>query len=139
MRVHTLRVATVLNIEGEIDAANAEAVAAEIRRFSRLKAPLILDLSRLEFLGSAGLHALLVLDEEHRRDRLHYNVIGGRALNRLISVTPADGLPLADSVPDALGRAQDAIRARRRVVRGAARQHEPQRDRWRAGCPRSDR
>ncbi|ORB73334.1 sulfate transporter [Mycobacterium scrofulaceum] len=128
IHVHARSVATVLRIDGEVDAANTNLVTETIRRFSRLKAPLILDLSGLDFLAGSGLRALLVLDEEHRRARLRYCVVGGTALRRLTRVVPDHGLPIADSVASALSRIEGATTARRRLVSGPARQHEPQRD-----------
>lgn len=43
--VHARSLATVLHFDGEIDASNADLLAQAIRRFSQLKAPLIIDLS----------------------------------------------------------------------------------------------
>lgn len=128
LHVHARSIATVLRIEGEIDASNAHLVIQAVRRFSRLKAPLILDLSRLDFLGSAGLEALLVLNDEHRQDRLHCSVVTGVALDRLTQVVPDHGLSIVNSVPEALQHIEGAIRPRRGFVSGLARQQEPQRN-----------
>lgn len=125
LHIHARRVATVIRVHGAIDASNADSVAEAIRRFSRLKAPLILDLSHVDHMSSAGLRALLILDAEHRRADLHCTVVDGAALRLLTRVVPNHGLPVVDSVPDALRRAESA-RARRRSVSGQARQEEPQ-------------
>jgi len=93
--------ATVARIEGEIDASNAESIGRTIRRFA-LKAPLIVDASHLDYVGSAGLQVLLILTDERRRDRLRCSVVGGPALHRLTRVVTNHGLCLADSVTDAL-------------------------------------
>lgn len=127
LHVHARSSATVLRVNGEIDACNAELLTQAIRRFSQLRAPLVVDLSGLEFLGSAGLEALRVLNDEHRQARTQYMVVGGAALRRLTQVLPDHGLAVVDSVPEALRRIDGAVRARRRVVCGAARQAEPQR------------
>jgi anti-anti-sigma factor len=126
VHVHARRPATVLRIEGEIDASNADLVALTIRRFARLKAPLVLDVSHLDFLGSAGLRALLLLNEEHRQARLHCNIVSGAALRRLTRVDSDHGLPVVNSVPEALQSTHDFIYARRRLLPGLARQREPQ-------------
>lgn len=128
IRVHTRSIATVLSIVGEVDAANTDPVADAIRRFSRLRAPLILDLTGLDFLAGSGLRALLVLDEEHRKAQLRCCVVGGHALRRLTRVLPDHGLPIAESVDAALAHIDGAAAARRRLVSGPARQHEPQSD-----------
>lgn len=127
VHVHARSLATVLRIDGEIDAANAELVAQVVRRFARLKAPLVLDVSQLDFLGSAGLRVLLLLNEEHREAQLHNNVVGGAAMRRLTRVVTDHGLPVVDSVPEALQNTHDFIHARRRLLMGLARQGEPQR------------
>ena len=93
--------ATVVRIEGEIDASNAEFIGRAIRRFA-LKTPLIVDASHLDYVGSAGLQVLLILSDQRRQARLHCTVVGGPALHRLTRVVSDHGLPLADSVTDAL-------------------------------------
>jgi anti-anti-sigma factor len=127
VHVHARSLATVLRIEGEIDASNADLVAQAIRRFARLKAPLVLDVSQLDFLGSAGLRALLLLNEEHRQARLHCNVVSGAALQRLTGLATNHGLPVVDSVPEALQNSHDFIHARRHLLSRLAQQREPQR------------
>ncbi|WP_156688610.1 STAS domain-containing protein [Mycobacterium sp. Marseille-P9652] len=127
LHVHARTVATVLRVDGEIDASNAHLLTREIRRFARLKAPLILDLTHLDFMSSAGLAALQQLHDEHRLNGVHCRVVGGPALRRLVQVLPDHGLPLVDSVPEALRHIEGVVRARRRFVRGLARQEEPQR------------
>jgi anti-anti-sigma factor len=100
VQVHAL--ASVLRIQGEIDASNADLVAQAIRRFVRLRAPLILDLSRVDYLGSAGLRVLLLVQDECQLAGLHCSVVGGVALHRLTSLVTGLGLPLVDSVAEAL-------------------------------------
>ncbi|WP_082956112.1 STAS domain-containing protein [Mycobacterium sp. E3339] len=128
IHVHARSTATILRIVGEVDASNTGLVTEAIRGFSRLKAPLILDLTGLDFLAGSGLRALLVLNEEHRKAQLRCWVVGGAALRRLMRVLPDHGLPIAESVEAALAHIDGATTARRRLVSGPARQHEPQRD-----------
>ena len=121
LNVHARHTATILRIDGEIDASNADAVSQAIHRFSRLRAPLILDLSGIDFLGSAGLETLQTVTEEHRRTRILCRVVTGAALRRLTAVVPDHGLPIVDSLPGALERIAAVTRARCR-----ARPPEPQ-------------
>jgi anti-anti-sigma factor len=111
LHFHAHSLATVLRVDGEIDASNADLVAQAIRRFSKLKAPLILDLSHLDFLGVAGFRALLALNYEHQQAHLHCSVVSGSALRRLTRVLTAPGLLIVDSVPEALQLVEDVIRA----------------------------
>jgi anti-anti-sigma factor len=127
VHVHARSLATVLRLEGHVDTSNAELVAQVIRRFARLRAPLVVDVSQLDFLASAGLRVLLLLHEEQRQAQLHCNVVGGAALRRLTRVIPDHGLPVVDSVPEALRRTHDFIHTRRRFLSALARQTEPQR------------
>lgn len=127
VHVHARSLATVLSIDGDIDASNADLIAQVVRRFARLKAPLVVDVSRVDFLSSAGLRVLLLLNEEHREAQLHNNVVSGAALRRLTRVVTDHGLPVVDSVPEALQNTHDFIHERRRLLMGLARQGEPQR------------
>lgn len=104
LHVQARGLATVLRIDGEIDAANADLVAQAARRFVRLRVPLILDVSEVGYLGSAGLRALLLVDDECRLARLHCQVVDGPALRRIIRLIPGHGLTVVDSVPEALQR-----------------------------------
>lgn len=128
IQVHARRLATVLRVDGEADASNADLIAEAIRGFSRLKAPLILDLADVDFLAGSAFSALLVLNEEHRRAQLRCCVVSGAALRRLTRVVPDHGLPVVDSLDQALGHIERATTARRRLVAEPPRQHEPQRD-----------
>src|SRR5271166_695517 len=122
VHVHARSVATVLRIEGDIAASNTDLVAQVIRRFARLNAPLVLVVSELDFLGSTGLRTLLLLNEEHRQAQLHCNVVSGAALRRLTRVVTGHGLPVVDSVPEAMQNTHEFIHARRRLRTGLARQ-----------------
>ncbi len=133
LHVHARSASTVLRVDGEIDMANAALVAQAIRGFARLNAPLILDLSHLNFLGIAGFRLLLALNREHQQARLHYGIVNGDALRRLTRVLPDHGLPIVESVTDALWLIEEAIRTRRDFPSGKARQREPQHDGWEDG------
>ncbi|OBI25886.1 sulfate transporter [Mycobacterium sp. E2238] len=108
LHVQLRGLATVLRVRGEVDASNADLLARAIRRFVRLRAPLILDLSRVDYLGSAGLRVLLLVQDECELARLHCSVVGGVALRRLTRLVTGLGLPLVDSVADALQLIQGA-------------------------------
>lgn len=117
--------ATVLRVDGEIDASNADDVAHAIRQFARLKTPLILDLSHLEFLSTDGFRALLVLNHENRQSRVHCSVVSGAALRPLLRIVNEHGLPVVGSVAEALQLIEDIVRARRQSLSGALRHRRP--------------
>lgn len=106
--------ATVLRVDGEIDGCNAERVVAEVRRFARLRLPLVLDLSHLDFLGTEGFQLILAVNHELHEARLYCSVVSGAALRPLLRIVRDHGLPLVESVPEALQLFDDALGARRR-------------------------
>jgi anti-anti-sigma factor len=117
----------VLCMTGEIDDFNADRVAQVVRRYARLKAPLVVDLGELDFLSLAGFRVLLTLDQEHRRAGLHFSIVTGRAMRALTQVFPDTGLMIVASVPEALRLIDAAIRERRRFLSSVAGQREPRR------------
>lgn len=125
--VYARSLATVVRVDAEIDAANADCVTQEIRRFSVLQTPLILDLSHLDFLGIGGFRSLLLLNDERQKARLHCSVIAGPALRPLLRIVKHHGLAVVGSVPEALELVEDAIGARRQFLSGLARARDPQR------------
>ncbi|MCV7197301.1 sulfate transporter [Mycobacterium angelicum] len=112
--VYARSLATVLRCDGEIDATNAARIGTEIRRLSR--APLILDLSRLDFLGVEGFWELLTLDREHRALGLHCTVVAGIAMRPLLRVASGHGMRVVESVPEALQVIEQALGERRQFV-----------------------
>ena len=118
LHVHARSTATVLRLEGQIDVSNAESVGRALRRFCLPNASLVLDLSHLEFLGIAGFRTLLGLNDQNRQAGLRCSIVGGTALRLLTHVFTDHGLPVVDSIPEALRLVDDDIRA------GVVHQHE---------------
>lgn len=117
MFVYARGLATVVRVDGGIDASNAGQVAAEIRRFTKALTPLIIDLSHLDFLGIEGFQQLLALNHQHQAAGLYCTVVTGVALRPLLRVVRDHGLPLVRSVPEALQLIEDALATRRQVPR----------------------
>jgi anti-sigma B factor antagonist len=122
--VYARSLGTVLRVDGEIDASNAKDLAQTIRRFARLKTPLILDLSHLDFLSLDGFRALLVLNHEHQQARVHCSVVTGAAMRPLLHIVNDHGLPVVGSVAEALQLIEDIVRARRRLLSDAVRHRQ---------------
>lgn len=114
--VYARCLATVVRIDGEIDAANADDLAEAIRGFARLKTPVVLDLSRLRFVGVEGFRALLVVNDELRKARVHCSVVTGAAIRPLLRIVHDNGLATTDSVPEAFQIIEDNLAARRRFL-----------------------
>lgn len=125
--VYARSLGTVLRIDGEIDASNIDDLARAIGRFADLKAPLILDLSHLEFISVEGFRAFLVLNHQHRKARVHCSVVTGAAMRPLMRIVNDHGLSVAGSVPEALQLIEDVVRARRQMLSDLVRRRRSQR------------
>lgn len=121
LMVYARNLGTVLRVDGEIDASNAKDLAQTIREFARLKTPLVLDLSHLQFVSVEAFRTLLFVNDELRKTRVYCSVVGGPAVRPLLRIVHDNGLPIADSVPEAFQNLQDILRARRQFLYGLAR------------------
>lgn len=119
--VYTRSLATVVCLEGEVDAANADRVARELRRFTKVGTPLILDLSRLQFLGMDGFQHVLALHHQHHTAGLYCGIVTGAAMRPLLRIIGDHGLALVRSVPEALQFIEDALVGRRQLLQRLAR------------------
>ena len=119
--VYARNLGTVLRVDGEIDASNAKDLTTAIKNFARLKTPLVLDLSHLNFVSVEGFRALLFLNDELRKSRVYCSVVGGTAVHPLLRIVHHNGLPIADSVPEAFQNLEDMLRARRQLLSDLAR------------------
>lgn len=119
--VYSRGLATVVCVDGEVDAANADRCAMELRRFTKVGTPLILDLSRLRFLGLDGFQRLLALHHEHHTAGLYCGIVSGVALRPLLRIVGDHGLSLVRSVPEALQFIDDALVGRRQMLQRLAR------------------
>ena len=98
------RRATVIEVGGEIDACNAQHVTDYLADFIFVGHPLVLDLSGVDFLGTAGFGAILQFAEECRRAERHWALVSSDAVKILLRVVPNHRLPAAGSVDAALQR-----------------------------------
>lgn len=119
--VYARNLGALLRVDGEIDASNADELTQAIRKFARLKTPLVLDLSHLRFVSVAGFRALLVLNDELRRACVHSSVVAGVAIRPLLRIVHHNGLPIAGSVPEAFQNLEDILAARRQFLSDLAR------------------
>jgi anti-sigma B factor antagonist len=81
----------VVVIAGELDLSTAPAVQAEFRAIAARATDILVDLGALEFMDSTGLHAMLSLDAESRRDGFTVTFRRGCcAVKRLFELTGTD-------------------------------------------------
>jgi anti-anti-sigma factor len=126
--VYARSLATVLRVDGEIDASNANNIANAIGRLARLKTPLILDLSHLEFLSVDGFRALLVFYRAQQEARVHCSVVAGAAMRPLLRIVGEHSLPTTGSVAEALQLIEDIVGERRQFLSDIVRHRQPLRE-----------
>ena len=82
----------VLHLSGELDLAGVDLLEETVTRLSESLAPtILLDLSELEFIDSAGISLLIRLDAACRRDGDRLRIVPGpRPVQRLLELTDAD-------------------------------------------------
>jgi anti-anti-sigma factor len=94
----------IVGISGEIDARNADDLSRRLGDIIAAAPPaLIIDVRGVEFLGAAGLRALLTVAEECAKANLQWALVTNNALEVLLRVTDRDHkLPAVDSMAEAL-------------------------------------
>ena len=101
----------IIAVGGELDASNATAFADHVAQCTAAGDRLVLDLSELEFFGTAGFSALHTINVRCADTTSRWVLVTGDAVARLLRVCDPDGtLPVADSVPAAVKRLDDEPR-----------------------------
>ena len=95
----------VVTVDGELDASNASQLADYFDLCMVHCTPLMLDLSRLEFFGTAGFSALHLINVKCAGADLRWAVVPNKTVSRLLRICDPDhALPVITSVhamPDA--------------------------------------
>lgn len=108
---HWVPSATVITAHGELDAANAGRLADYVQRCATCSKSLILDLSGLEFFGTAGFSALHTINVRCVKVDVHWALVPSRAVSRLLRICDPDGvLPAAESVTAVLSSRKERRR-----------------------------
>jgi anti-anti-sigma factor len=94
----------VITADGELDASNAIQFADYFDLCITDSAPLVVDLSGLEFFGTAGFSALHLINVRCAAAQLRWAVVPSKAVSRLLRICDPDhALPLiasVDAMPD---------------------------------------
>jgi anti-anti-sigma factor len=108
---HTARFTTIwpddtvgiITVQGELDASNALAFADHVDACAGSGGRLVLDLSPLDFFGTAGFSALHTINVRCANASARWAMVTGDAVARVLRVCDPDHtLPVADSVRDAI-------------------------------------
>lgn len=93
----------VITAHGELDASNANQLADYVALCAAHRNAVILNLSGLEFFGTAGFSALHTINVRCAGADVPWALVPSRAVTRLLRICDPDhALPLADSAPDLL-------------------------------------
>lgn len=103
----------VVTAHGELDASNANQLADYVQRCAAHADSVIVNLSRLDFFGTAGFSALHTINVRCAGAGVRWTVVPSKAVSRLLRICDPDhALPLSESVPDVL----DGDEAPRRLI-----------------------
>ena len=98
----------LIAVAGELDAANADQLAAYVQRGVRRSQRMVLDLRDLEFIGTAGFSALHRINVMCSADQVHWAMVPSPAVSRLLRVCDPDA-----TLPVTTPRAEPLLRADR--------------------------
>jgi anti-anti-sigma factor len=94
---------TVITVDGELDAANADQLAAYVQRSVSRSKRVILDLRGLEFIGTAGFSVLLRINVVCSAAQVSWAMATSAAVSRLLRVCDPDGtLPVTTPADEPL-------------------------------------
>jgi anti-anti-sigma factor len=93
----------IITVHGELDASNSAAFADHVDECAAAGTHLVLDLSPLQFFGTAGFSALHTINVRCANASARWAMVTGEAVSRLLRVCDPDHtLPVADSISDAV-------------------------------------
>lgn len=93
----------VITAHGEVDASNANQLADYVQCCAAHTKSIIVNLSGLEFFGTAGFSALHTINVRCAGADVRWAVVPSKAVSRLLRICdPDSALPLVESVPDAM-------------------------------------
>ncbi len=101
----------VITALGELDASNSNELADYVHRCTAHAKSVVVNLSGLEFFGTAGFSALHTINVRCAGADVRWTVVPGTAVSRLLRICDPDGtLPLAESVAEAVDGNDDPHR-----------------------------
>jgi anti-anti-sigma factor len=101
----------IITAHGELDASNANALADYVQRCAAHADSVIVNLSGLDFFGTAGFSALHTINVRCAGADVRWAVVPSKAVSRLLRICDPDhALPLAKSVPNILDEDEEPRR-----------------------------
>jgi anti-anti-sigma factor len=103
--------AAVVSARGELDASNSGQLADYVQRCVAHSKSLVVDLSGVEFFGTAGFSALHTINVRCAGTDVRWAVVPSQAVSRLLRICDPDKtLPIAGSVAEGLAEADEPRR-----------------------------
>lgn len=94
---------TLITVDGELDAANADQLAAYVRHFVGRSRRVVLDLRGLKFIGTAGFSALHRINVVCSGAQAYWAMAPSPAVTRLLRICDPDGtLPVTTPTAEPL-------------------------------------
>jgi anti-anti-sigma factor len=117
MRASARQLATIVTVDGDIDASNVQSVTQYVTRYVLAEKPFVLDLSGVNSISPQGLSLVFALDDKCDAAGLEWELVANPAVISTIScdIDPLT-LPVASSVARALAHFADVTRRRRRLL-----------------------
>lgn len=98
----------IVTADGEIDASNSGAFVTYVLSHLDGPTPLVVDLTRLKFLGTAGVSTLYTMNARCSENAARWVIAAGGAVARVLRICDPDGvLPVAATVAAAKQRLGD--------------------------------
>ncbi len=117
VRAQCRHLATVVTINGAVDATNVDQVSEYTKRFILPDKPFVLDLSGLDCFAAQAVRFLYRIDDVCSAAGVEWSVIPSRAVTTALLVTQEESsFPVFGSVHEALHYFADANSARRRLL-----------------------
>jgi anti-anti-sigma factor len=115
---HRGRSGAVITVAGEVDAANADPLAEYVERCSDYCEWLVLDLTGLEFIGTAALTALHTIKHRCAAAEVSWTLVPSPSVSKVLRLCePDSALPTDESLTDALATVQNGRRRLQVVAR----------------------
>lgn len=105
VRSHHRPAVTVVTISGDLDASSVGQLSHQVRATLSYGSALILDFSRVDFVGVAGFNEILAIGDQCAEKNLPWTLVSSRAVQVMLRLGDPDRrLPAADSLAAALLR-----------------------------------
>lgn len=116
IRAYARQLATMVTIQGEIDADNVERVTEYIRRFTLGEKPVVVDMSGVTHFATAVVDLLRAFDADCDSAGVEWTLVASPVVIELLCGPEASEFPITGSVHEALRNLAEAIASRRQQV-----------------------